>query len=136
MPRLGASLTLLIIAVGGCRDSSRTGPAESGPAQVSLTYVCGNNFDIRNESGAGLIVSYAVVGTDEAGELLLPGGSAASSTRLTTLHDGAVQLSYSDDQQLPPVPNQSQPCGAPGWINQLSATRGEWSGPFAWPVVA
>jgi galactose oxidase len=137
MPRLRASLVFLIIAAAGCRDSSRTGPAESGPAEVSLAYVCGNNFDIRNESGAALTVSYTVVGTAEAGDLLLPGGSGdASTTRLITLHDGAVQLSYGDEQQGPPVANGTEPCGAPAWSNQASATRGQWSAPFAWPVVA
>jgi galactose oxidase len=137
MPRHRSSLLSLIIAAAGCRDSSRTGPAESGPAQVSLTYLCGNNFDIRNETSAALTVSYTVVGTLEAGELLLPGGAGAiRTTRLTTLHDGPVQLSYGDEQQVPAVANGRQPCAAPAWSDQGSATRGEWSAPFAWPVVA
>jgi galactose oxidase len=137
MSRLRASLVVLVTAVAGCHDSSRTGPAESGPAEVSLSYVCGNNFDILNDSGAALVVSYTVMGTAEAGELLLPGGSGGSSTtRLTTLHEGAVQLSYGDQQEVPPVANGSLQCGAPAWSTDVSATLGEWSVPFAWPVVA
>jgi galactose oxidase len=130
------ALLLCMGLVASCRDATRTGPAESGPIQVTVTYVCGNDFDLHNQNGSPLTVTYAVLGTAEHGELLLPAGSTGeSTTRLTTLHDGPVQISYGDERGAP-VANAAQPCASPGWINQPTATHGQWSTPFAWPVVA
>jgi galactose oxidase len=129
-PLLG--LTVLI----GCRESSRTGPPEAGSNPVTVSYVCGNDFDIHNESANPVTVGYAVLGTSERGELLLPGGSSGGSTlRLTALHRGTLQLS-SGDEQAAPVENGGRTCAAPDWSHRTEAIQGSWSPPFSWPVVA
>lgn len=136
--RAGISLALLlpIALVASCRDATRTGPPESGPVEVTVTYVCGNDFDLHHQNASPMTVTYAVLGTAEQGELLLPAGSAGdNTTRLTTLHRGPVQVSYGDEP-APAVANEAQPCASPGWANQSAATHGQWSVPFAWPVVA
>jgi galactose oxidase len=130
------ALILSIVLVASCRDGTRTGPPESGPIQVTVTYVCGNDFDLHNQNGSPMTVAYAVLGTAEHGELLLPAGSTAeSTTRLTTLQEGPVQISDGDERGAP-VANAAKPCASPGWVNQPRATHGQWSEPFAWPIVA
>jgi len=131
-----ALFLLIVLGVASCRDGTRTGPPDTGPIQVTITYVCGDDFDIHNQYGFPVTVTYAVLGTGERGELLLPSGAAGESTiRLTTLHDGPVQISYRDEQASP-VANAAQSCASPAWANRLAATEGEWSTPVPWPVVA
>ena len=120
----------------GCRDSSRTGPPETASTPVTVSYVCGNDFDIHNESGTAVTVGYAVLATSERGELLLPAASSGGSTiRLTTLHRGTLQVSSGDDRAAP-VENGGQPCAAPEWRHRTEAMEGQWTSPFPWPVVA
>ena len=136
--RAGAPLALLLVIglVASCRDVTRTAPPEAGTAPVTVTYVCGNDFDLHNQNGSPITVTYAVLGTTEHGELLLPSGfSGESTTRLTTLHDGSVQVSYGDEPAAV-VANAAQPCASPSWANQSTASQGQWSAPFFWPVVA
>jgi galactose oxidase-like protein len=141
MPQVSRARIPLVFLLGftiliGCRDSSRTGPPEAGSNPVTVSYVCGNDFDIHNESGPAVTVGYAVLGTAERGELLLPAGfSGGSTTRLTTLHPGTLQVSSGDDQAAP-VENGGRPCAAPAWSHPTEAMKGQWSSPFPWPVVA
>jgi galactose oxidase len=113
-----------------CHEPTRTGPAD-GTSSFAVSYLCGNDFAIQNETGAAITVRYAVVGTSEGGELRL----ADSTTRLTTLRHGPLQVSYGDEQGSP-VANTGGPCAAPAWLDQPAAIRGEWSAPFPWPIVA
>jgi galactose oxidase len=136
--RAGAPLALLLFIglVASCRDVTRTAPPEAGTAPLTVTYVCGNDFDLHNQNGSPITVTYTVLGTTEYGELLLPSGfSGESTTRLTTLHDGSVQVSYGDEPAAV-VANAAQPCASPSWANQSTASQGQWSAPFFWPVVA
>ncbi|MGH2709015.1 MAG: hypothetical protein ACRDJK_12070 [Actinomycetota bacterium] len=109
------------------------------PRLVDLSYVCGRNFQIGNANSAPMTVGFQVDGTGEAGELTLPPGPGtgeASRTRLTTVTSGDVRLVYSGSTIAeantgeaacpPPLPAPPQP----------QASEGQWSAPFAWPVVA
>jgi hypothetical protein len=91
--QLGA--VLLTSATAGCQDNAKPGPVE-GLAQLTVTYICGNDFDLLSRKSSGLTIEYQVVGTTEAGELRLPpgSGSAPSSTRLTTQAPGDLKISY------------------------------------------
>jgi galactose oxidase len=137
-PRNTGSILVLIplLITAGCREASRVGPAEAGSIPVSVTYVCGNDFDLGNQADAPLLVRYAVLGTSEAGELLLPPAEegSESTTRLTTMHGGAVQVGY-ESEVLQPVANGAVAC-APVKPSTPEAELGQWSPPFSWPVVA
>jgi hypothetical protein len=106
-------------------------------SQLTVTYVCGNDYDLQNQSSLATTVRYAVLGTLEDGELILPPGTAGaeSTTRLTTVQRGALEIS-SGDETLPPVDNHATTCPPPASAPQPQATMGEWSVPFPWPVVA
>jgi hypothetical protein len=84
-----------------------------------------------------MLVRYSVIGTPEEGELVLPSGSAApeGTTRLTTVHRGSLQISQGDEE-LSPVANPASACPPTASAPQPQATLGEWTVPFAWPVVA
>lgn len=129
--------TLLAFATVGCHDNVRPGPPEGGLSQVTVTYVCGNDFDLGNQSSLSLTVRYLVGGTSEQGELtLLPGSlGVESTTRLTTLHRGPLQITHGDDE-VPPVDNPGTSCPPSTQPLQPQATEGEWTAPFSWPIVA
>src|SRR6476660_4597277 len=92
----------LISCSGPSSDPSSTGQANQATqtdksTAVAVTYVCGNDFDLQNLNPTSLNVKFAVIGTSEQGELLLPPRSSASvpsTTRLTTLSSGGLQVSY------------------------------------------
>ena len=134
--RYRKAATLLAFSLLSCRDDVRPGPLESGLSQVTLRYVCGNDFDIQNQSSAALTVRYTVLGAAEDGELLLPGhGESEAATRLTTLHRGTVQIS-DGDQASSPVSNLATACPPSPSATQPEATAGQWTAPFPWPIVA
>jgi galactose oxidase len=137
-PGIGGPLTALFagMAATACQDTAKPGPAENGPSSVAVTYLCGNEFLLQHRNSQPITVHYAVHGTSEAGELLLPGDtiSEGSSTRLITLRQGTLEVSL-PDQWVTRVDNQAAAC-PPGNTNQLQARMGEWSPPFPWPVVA
>jgi galactose oxidase len=141
MPRVKSAgelaATLLALSLLSCRDDVRPGPLEGGLSQITVSYVCANDYDIQNQSQAALTVRYSVVGATEDGELVLPGraGQSASATRLTTLHRGAVQI-FEGEQESSPVANLATTCPLPPTATQPQATSGEWSAPFPWPIVA
>jgi hypothetical protein len=127
---------LLSLAVAACQDTVKPAPSESALDQVTVAYLCGNRFELRNQNPPEKLVHYNVLGTAESGDLMLPAGSstAPSITRLTTLTRGALQLS-SGDERSEPVNNGSTPCPALS-SQQPQAETGEWTEPFSWPVVA
>jgi galactose oxidase len=135
--RYGKALILLAGALLSCRDDVRPGPLETGLSQVTIRYVCGNDFDLQNQSTAARIVRYAVLGSGEDGELLLPAGGvqAEASIQLTTLHRGAVQVSEGNHSSAP-VANLATVCPPSPSAIEPQSTSGEWTAPFAWPVVA
>jgi galactose oxidase-like protein len=111
-------------------------PVSASPA-VAVAYVCANDFDLQNLSPTALTVQFAVAGTSEQGELLLPprsAGSTPSTIRLTTLSPGALQVSYSN-AAIPPVGNTGTAC-PPSPRQEPQATSGAWDAPIDWPVVA
>ena len=130
----------LVCAVLGCQDTappSQTSPSGRPSASLAVAYVCANDFDLQNSGSAALTVHFAVTGTTEQGELLLPpraAGSTPSTTRLTTLSSGALQVSYSN-ASIAPVANSGTAC-APSARQEPQATSGEWAAPIDWPVVA
>jgi galactose oxidase len=129
--------TLLALSVLSCRDDVRPGPLEGGLSQITVTYVCANDFDIQNQSQAALTVRYGVLGAAEEGELILPGRAEGSqrATRLTTLHQGALQI-FEGEQESSPIANLATTCPLSPSETQPQATSGEWTAPFPWPIVA
>ena len=127
---------LLVLATAACQDNARPEPPD-GLAQLTVTYICGNDFDLQSRNSSALTVEYWVAGTSEAGELSLPpsSGSAPSTTRLTTLTPGALKISY-EGEESPPVVNHATTCPLPPSIPEPQATVGEWSPSFSWPAVA
>src|SRR6185503_15517177 len=69
----------------GCQDSVKPSRPEGGLDQITVAYLCGNRFELRNPDSADKLVHYAVLGTAETGDFLLPAGrnTAPSITRLT-----------------------------------------------------
>ncbi len=136
------AVACLACAVIGCQGSSSGEP--SPPSQTdtaspapAVAYVCANDFDLQNLSPTALTVQFAVAGTSEQGELLLPprsAGNTPSTTRLTTLSAGALQVSYAN-AAIPPVDNAGTAC-PPSPRQEPQATSGEWAAPIDWPVVA
>jgi galactose oxidase len=130
-------VALLVAAGAGCQDTVRPGSLEAPLGQITVTYLCGNDFTLRNEGPLAMTVHYAVIGTTEEGDLILPARSesAAGTTRLTTLQWGPLQISAGDDP-APSVDNLSTSCPPPAPTYEPQATVGQWTPPFAWPVVA
>jgi galactose oxidase len=127
---------LLVLATAACQDNAKPGPPD-GLAQLTVTYICGNDFDLQSQNSSALTVEYRVVGTSEAGELNLPprAAGAPSTTRLTTLTSGDLKISYEGEESAPVV-NHATTCPFPTSIAEPHATAGEWSPLFSWPSVA
>lgn len=137
--RLAAACVACLII--GCQGSSSSQSDPSGqntPSRApAVAYVCGNDFDLQNPNPTALTVKFAVAGTAEQGELLIPpqsAGNATGTTRLTTLSAGALQVSYANGA-IPPVDNAGTAC-PPSARQEPQATSGEWTAPIDWPVVA
>ncbi|MEP7227454.1 MAG: galactose oxidase-like domain-containing protein [Gemmatimonadales bacterium] len=127
----------LACATMSCQDTLKPSPPGGGVGSISVAYVCDNDFDLQSLSPTALTARYAVAGTPEQGELLLSprsGESTPSTTRLATLHRGALQVSYRNEE-IAPVSNGGVAC-APDSMQEPQATSGEWAAPFEWPVVA
>ncbi len=141
----------------GCRDGTDSSTAQSQPGMedgaaednllrmpLDLVYICGNKFLASNSTLAPVQLSYRVAGTDETGYLSLPpasgGDEGFSETEFETAERGTVEV-YQGDQRVARRRNEAHGCGparASASITALatSASAGEWSAPFAWPVVA
>jgi Domain of unknown function (DUF1929)/Kelch motif len=130
--------TLLIAAVAACDSSVKPEPPGQDTDLIRASYVCGNDFDIDSESDTGLTVHYRVLGTSETGDLSLPArptATSVSTTRLTTIGTGTLQLSIGEDEAAP-APNTGVACPPPAGLPEPQASEGEWSSSFLWPVVA
>jgi galactose oxidase len=136
--RFTARLAAALLACAGlaCEDTVTPGSPARPLSQIQVTYLCGNDFTIQNASPQSIIIRYLVLHTDEAGELLLPGGSEGSAgiTRLTTLMQGSLHVSTTDGQ-TEAVENQALACPLDR-LFQPQATVGQWTSPFPWPHVA
>ena len=136
MRRLVTSLPaagLAAMAGTACHDAARPGPAEGVPAPVSVSYLCGNEFLLQYRDSQPITVRYAVSGTPEQGELILPGdtSSTGSVTRLLTLRQGTLEVSSADEWAIRAT-NGAVACPP----RNTDQPQGEWSPPFAWPIVA
>jgi len=105
MPRMRLAGRLIAAWLAGatisCQDTLKPSPPGSGVAPVAVAYVCGNDFDLQSLHPAALTAQYAVAGTSEQGDLVLPPRSAESTpstTRLTTLHRGTLKVSYRNEE--------------------------------------
>jgi len=127
------------VGLGACHDSTPPGGAEPDPVLVSLVYVCGRRFDVDNGNPMALTVRFEVPATGETGDLTLPArtaGAPASATRLVTLTDGDVRLSY-QGARIAEAAGGGTACAPPApTAPEPTASSGEWSAPFSWPVVA
>jgi hypothetical protein len=134
-------LLLVALTVGllSCQDSTKPDADKPEPTLVGLAYVCGNDFDLSNGNGEAVTSRFTVLGREEAGELTLPGKPVAgqgSHTRLTTVTSGTVRLELAG-ALVGEAANAGAICPAPSPAPpEPQATVGEWSTPFAWPVVA
>jgi hypothetical protein len=129
---------LVACAVVGCEAGTvPPGPQDGRLSEIAVAYVCGNDFDLENRSSVALTVRYSVIGTFEMGELVLPApsGNGKSTTRLTTLRSGALQISYGGEESSP-LENPGTPCPPFPSAAEPRATEGEWTPAFPWPVVA
>ncbi len=130
--------TLLVAAAVACDSSVKPEPSGQDTDLIRAAYVCGNEFDIESDSDTGLTVHYRVLGSSETGDLSLPArptATSVSTTRLTTIQTGTLQLSIGGDEAAP-APNAGTACPPPAGLTEPQASEGEWSAPFAWPVVA
>ena len=136
--------TCLACATIGCQNNSMPSgspspsdqPIRASPS-IAVAYVCANDFDLQSLSPTALTVHYAVASTSEQGELILPPGSSESTpstTRLTTLLPGTLQVTYRN-QEISAAINAGTAC-PPGPRQEPQATSGEWTAPLDWPVVA
>ena len=135
----------LACTIIGCQGPPASDPSPPGQATqtdraspaVAMAYVCANDFDLQNLTPTALTAHFAVVGTSEQGDLVLPPRSAASTpsiTRLSTLSSGALQVS-TPGTVIPPVANTGTAC-QPSSRQEPQATSGAWDDPIDWPVVA
>ena len=130
--------TILLVGAGvGCQDTVKPGSPEGGVGDITVSYLCGNHFVLGNQSHRTVTVYYAVLGTSEDGELILPASAenVASTTRLITLQSGSLQIS-AGNEKADPVAHGATACPPPAPTAQPQATLGEWTSPVPWPVVA
>lgn len=80
-------------------------------ALISLGYVCGNNFKVRNRNTVAVPLTWNVINGSETGALTVPAiaGGEAGSAVITTIEKRTVRLYYSG-QLIATVANGSQTC--------------------------
>lgn len=134
--RLRAALAVIVSAsLLTCQENTPPDTGGNSVDRVTITYVCGRNFDIGNANLAAVTVRFDVVGTGESGALSVAPGEM-SPTRLTTVTSGVVRLSV-DGVEAGEATNGGVACAPPDpAYPEPQATVGEWSAPFDWPVVA
>ena len=125
------------------------GPAAGTPATpvddnapIRALYLCGNRFVLINAHPFAVRLTWRVQGTDEQGEQALqaaPGGDPAfSEVELSVQHEGSLAL-YRGDQLLAVRDNERTACApisGPSFATASTSSAGQWSAPFAWPIVA
>lgn len=89
-------------------------PRAVDPMALTLTYLCGNTFVVRNSNAEWADVTYDVEGSDDSGDLSVPpGGERALVTDAT----GTTRLFYNPDHDQPrgqlvkSAPNGGTACG-------------------------
>ena len=121
-----ACFACAIAVIGRKGPSGEPNPTITASPAPAVAYICANDFDLQNLSSTALTVHFAVAGSTEQGEPLLPpqsAGSPSSTTRLTTLSSGALQVSTSN-AVVAPVANSGTAC-APSPRQEPQATSGE-----------
>ena len=143
-----------VLASFGCSDErSNAGPSVGEPlaadvdvghdAAVDLTYVCGNRFLVSNSHGIPVSVGYRVAGSSEEGvaevAAALSIDPAVSEQYIETRTKGTVQI-FLEGKPVVARANGGVPCTpdpqGPGFLVAPAAEAGQWSSPFAWPIVA
>ena len=70
------AVALLGVLTVGCQDSVKPSRTEGGLDQITVAYLCGNRFELRNQNSPDQLVHFAVLGTAEPGMFSFPPGSA------------------------------------------------------------
>ena len=148
---LGAVVVLASVACSD--DRSSAGPRVADPlpadveagedAPVDLSYVCGNRFLVSNAYDVAISVTYRVAGSGEEGTARVPAAPpddpAVSEQMFETRTRGTVQI-FLDGKPLVARANGGVQCtpapAAPSFLVATADKAGEWSQPFAWPIVA
>jgi len=99
LERLMLMSLALVLSLNACQQpDSTTGPSLSQvalPNSITLTYICGNSFRVRNTNPTVMTVTWDVYQKGETGTLTLPAKPAAapySETFFTTVNKGTVRL--------------------------------------------
>jgi galactose oxidase-like protein len=146
---VGALAVAYLLGCGESPDTDRDAkpgtplPEEQSDGPVRLSYVCGNRFLITNAYSVPVSVTYRILGSEEDGTADLsaaPAEDPAFSERLIeTRTRGAVQL-FLDGKLVASGTNEGTPCTpatpAPAMLSASTGSAGQWTAPFAWPVVA
>ena len=89
----------LVLSLAACQEPEQTtGPSLSQaalPNSITLTYICGNSFRVRNTNPEAITVTWDVYQKGETGTLVLPPKPASapySETYFTTVNKGTVRL--------------------------------------------
>jgi len=89
----------LVLSLAACQEpEAATGPSMSQaalPNSITLTYICGNSFRVRNTNPEAITVTWDVYQQGETGTLVLPPKPASapySETYFTTVKKGTVRL--------------------------------------------
>jgi galactose oxidase len=144
---------IAVVASVGCSDErGSAGPrvdepvpadVDAGLAPVDLSYVCGNRFLVSNAHEVPISVTYRVGGSGEEGTVEVPAAPsmdpAISEGLIETRTKGTVQI-FLDGKPLVARANGGTLCtpvtAAPAFAVTSAATGGQWTAPFAWPIVA
>jgi hypothetical protein len=99
LERLMLMSLALVLSLAACQEPEQaTGPSLSQsalPNSITLTYICGNAFRVRNTNPSVMTVTWDVYKTTEKGTLTLPakpGTGPYSETYFTTVNKGTVRL--------------------------------------------
>ncbi|MGH7500075.1 MAG: galactose oxidase-like domain-containing protein [Gemmatimonadales bacterium] len=143
---------IMAVCLAGCGESPDTDnlakplpsiPGEQDDGPVRLSYVCGNRFLITNAYSVPVSVTFHILGSEEDGSADLPAAPsedpAFSERMIETRSRGAVQL-FLGGKLIAARSNDGIPCTpttpAPAVLSASTATAGQWTVPFNWPVVA
>jgi hypothetical protein len=145
---------IAVLASAGCsNERAGTGLKEEDPlaqdaeegrdAPVDLSYVCGNRFLVSNAHDVPISVTYRVSGSGEEGSTAVPAAPAMdpaiSEQSFETRTKGTVQI-FLEGKPVIARANLGIPCTpfspSPAFATSGSTESGQWSAPFAWPIVA
>ena len=120
---IATTLGLAALLLGSCQQQP-TAPRRvvrdltpSEIAGISLAYICGNTFRVRNPNAEEVVVTWHVLQSEERDSLTLPpapGGQQYSETYFTTMHTGSVRLFYNGQQIQQESNGNKPPCQIPG----------------------